>query len=153
MALIEIAASPINSMGIFHGYVSHNQMVFFQIPILHISLSDVLKQWLTSSTWFEQQLLSPSAPQLRKKEIHLWLLNPDPNPHWLHTHHNHYIYIYIVLYIYMYVLYPHIRMVMQPSLIQNIPTKITCVFNTYTIMYIYIYNELCIYIYRRWLVG
>jgi hypothetical protein len=27
MALIEIDGLPINSMGMFHGYVSHNQMV------------------------------------------------------------------------------------------------------------------------------
>ena len=51
----------------------------------------------------------------------------------------------------MYVLYPHIRMVMQPSLIQNIPTKIKCVFNTYTIMYIYTMNYVYIYIEDGWL--
>ena len=31
MALIEIDGLPINSMGMFHGYVSHNQMVNFVV--------------------------------------------------------------------------------------------------------------------------
>ena len=36
MALIEIDGLPINSMVIFHGYVSHNQMVTVIAHMLHV---------------------------------------------------------------------------------------------------------------------
>ena len=67
---IEIDGLPLNSMVIFHGYVSHNQMVFHTIPRPIIRLFASATRVLGAAALFGGRAPPPSAACFLAVEIY-----------------------------------------------------------------------------------